>query len=91
MYVYGGEFSVAAVLTQKDDQQEGEHPIAFFSRTLREYEARYNFVEKQAYAMVKALKKFRHMVTGNKILILVAHPSVREYIMEGEIIEKRAN
>jgi len=89
MYVYG-EHSVAVVLTQKDDK-EGEHSIAFFSRTLREYESRYNFIEKQAYAMLKALKKFRHLVTRNKILILVAHPSVREYIMEGEITEKRAN
>jgi len=91
MYVYGGEFNVVVVLIQKDDQEEGEHPIAFFSRTLREYESRYNFMEKKAYVMVKALKKFRHLVTGNKILILAAHPSVREYIMEGEIIEKRTN
>lgn len=40
---------------------------------------------------MKGLKKFRHFITYNKTVVYVAHSVVCEYIMEGEIIEKRAN
>lgn len=79
------------VLTQKDAQKGGEHPTAFHSKTLKDYEARYNFVEKQALATVKGLKKFRHFIACNKTMVYVAHPTIREYIMEDDITEKRAN
>jgi hypothetical protein len=47
--------TVETVLLQKN--KEGcEHPIAFFSRALRDAKSRYEIMEKQAYALVKALK-----------------------------------
>lgn len=36
-----------------------EQLITFFSQVLRENELKYNILEKQAYALVKALKVFR--------------------------------
>jgi hypothetical protein len=36
-----------------------EQPISFFRKALRDVEMRYNIMEKQAYALVKALKDFR--------------------------------
>jgi hypothetical protein len=47
--------TVEAVLLQKNDQGK-EQPIAFFSKALRDAELRYEIMEKQAYALVKALK-----------------------------------
>jgi hypothetical protein len=50
--------TVAIVLFQRND--EGfEQPIAFFSRALRNRELRCDIMEKQTYALVKALKSFR--------------------------------
>ena len=50
--------TVATFLLQKDD--EGlDHPIAFFSKTLRDTELKYDPIEKQAYALIKSLKYFR--------------------------------
>lgn len=83
--------SIVVVLTQKDADKRGEHPIAFHSKTLKEYGAKYNFVEKQALVVFKGLKKFMHFIAYNKTTVYVTHPSVREYIMEGDITEKRAN
>lgn len=40
MYVFSGQHSIAMVLTQKDARKGGEHPIAFHSKTLKDYEAR---------------------------------------------------
>lgn len=46
MYVFSGQYSIAMVLTQKDDEMGSEYPIAFHSKTLKEYEAKYKFVKK---------------------------------------------
>jgi hypothetical protein len=49
---------VAVVLLQKN--VEGlEKPISFFSRALRYVEVKYDMMENQAYALVKALKDFK--------------------------------
>jgi hypothetical protein len=57
---------VASLLLQKNI--EGlEQPILFFSRALRDAETKYDIMEKQAYALVKALKSFRFYVLHSKI------------------------
>lgn len=91
MYVFSRHYSIVVVLTQKDVEKGSEHPIAIHSKTLKEYEAKYNFVEKKTLAIVKGLTKFRNFITYNNTTVYVAHPSVREYIMEGDITEKREN
>jgi hypothetical protein len=61
IFSFSSEHTIATVLLQKDD--EGfERPIAFFSKSLRDAELKYDIIEKQAYAMVKALKAFRTYV-----------------------------
>ena len=57
-FSFASEDTIAAVLLQKN--KEGlEQPIAFFNKTLRYFELKYSILEKQAYALVKALKFFR--------------------------------
>jgi hypothetical protein len=56
---------VAVVLLQKNT--EGlEQPISFFSRALRDAKIKYDIMEKQAYALVKALKDFRSLYSAVK-------------------------
>ena len=57
VFSYASEHTIAAILLQKNDQGE-EHPIAFFSKMLRYGELKYDIMEKQAYALIKALKCF---------------------------------
>ena len=45
--------TVATVLLHKDDENM-DHPVAFFSKTLRDDELRYDPIEKQAYALIKS-------------------------------------
>ena len=58
VFSYASEHTIAAVLLQKNDENM-EQPIAFFSKMLRDGELKYDIMEKQAYALVKALKDFR--------------------------------
>ncbi|MDF3681146.1 RNase H-like domain-containing protein, partial [Enterobacter hormaechei] len=89
LYTLGGESSISAVLTQTNDKKE-EQPIAFFSEGLKEYEDKYSFVEKQTLAVIRALKKFRHLLSQSKIHLLVPHASMEDFFLSKDISEKRA-
>eukprot|EP00253_Pinus_taeda_P028009 PITA_28009 len=58
IFSFASEHTIAAILLQKDDQG-CEKPIAFFSKGLRDAPLKYQIMEKQAYALVKAIKYFR--------------------------------
>jgi hypothetical protein len=81
--------TVAVVLLQKN--VEGlEQPISFFSRALRDAEVKYDIMEKQAYALVKALKAFRVYVLHSKIIAYVPSASVKDILIQPDIDGRRS-
>jgi hypothetical protein len=81
--------TLVVVLLQKNT--EGlEQPISFFSRALRDAEMRYDIMEKQAYALVKALKAFRVYILHSKIVSYVPSASVKEILIQPDIDGKRS-
>ena len=81
--------TMAVVLLQKND--EGlDHPIAFFSRTLRDTELKYDPIEKQAYALIKSLKSFRIYILHAKIIAYVPSVAVKDVLTQLDIDGKRA-
>jgi ribonuclease HI len=81
--------TVAAVLLQKDEE-DFDHPVAFFSRTLRDAELRYDPIDKQAYALIKALKAFRIYILHSKVIAYVPSSSVKDVLTQPDIDGKRA-
>ena len=81
VFSYTSEHTVAAVLLQKNEQGE-EHPIAFFSKILRDGELKYDIMEKQAYALVKALKDFRIYILHYHIIAYVPSSVVKSILMQ---------
>jgi len=61
IFSFASHATVAAVLLQTNEVGL-EQPIAYFSRALRDVKVRCDTMEKQAYALVKALKAFRTYV-----------------------------
>jgi hypothetical protein len=80
--------TVAAVLLQKNGQGK-EQPIAFFIKALRDVDLRYEIMEKQAYALVKALKAFRVYVLHSKIIAYVPSISVKDILIHPDIDGRR--
>jgi hypothetical protein len=80
--------TVAAVLLQKNDEGR-EQPISFFSKTLRDAEVWYEIMEKQAYALVKALKDFRVYVLHSKVTTYIPSTSVKDILIQPDIDGKR--
>jgi hypothetical protein len=80
--------TVAAVLLQRNEEGR-EHPITFFSKALRDAEVRYEIMEKQAYALVKALKSFRVYVLNSKITAYVPSTSMKDILIQPDIDRRR--
>lgn len=62
--------SIAATLNQ------GNRPVAFFSRTLTKAERNYPAIEKEACAIVESLKRWRHYLLGRRFSLLTDQRSV---------------
>jgi hypothetical protein len=70
IFSFAYEHTIATVLLQKNNDVF-EQPISFFSKIPRDEELKYDILEKQAYAMVKALKSFRTYVLHSKVIAYV--------------------
>ena len=68
------------VLMQKRDQLE--KPIAFFSRKIRDADLKYNIIEKQALALVKALKYFWVYILLSHILAYVPNAAIKDVLVQ---------
>jgi hypothetical protein len=80
--------TIVAVLLQRNENNQ-EQPIAFFIKSLRDYELKYNITEKQAYALVKALNSFRVYVLHSKIVSYVPSSITKEVLNQPDTDVKR--
>eukprot|EP00253_Pinus_taeda_P009580 PITA_09580 len=80
LFSFASDHTMAAVLMQKRDQLE--KPIAFFSRTIRDATLKYNIIEKQALALVKALKDFRVYIFHSHILAYIPNVVVKDVLVQ---------
>ena len=80
IFSFASEHTIATVLLQKNEQSF-ERPIAFFSKSIRDAKLKYDILEKQAYAMVKALKAFITYVLHSKIIAYVPSSSVKDILV----------
>jgi hypothetical protein len=90
LYTFASDQSLAAVLTQKDDDNN-EAPISFMSTNLQGAELNYPAIDKQAYAVYKAVKHFRSYILKNHTKVIVPHPAVRSLFTQQEMGERRGN
>lgn len=66
------EHAVAGILLQPSDTGD-EHPIAFYSKKLNSTQKAWATIEKEAYAVLEALRRFRSWVFGAKIVVYSDH------------------
>ena len=81
--------TLAAVLLQKNGE-DVEHPVALFSKTLRDAELRYDLIEKQAYALIKSLKAFQIYILHSKVVSYVPSASVKDVLTQPDVDRRRA-
>ena len=64
------DFAISACLNQ------GGKPVAFFSRTLKQHERNHPAIEKEACAIVEAVRKWRHYLSSRKFLLITDQQAV---------------
>ena len=64
------EIAVSATLNQNN------RPVAFFSRSLNKSELRHSSVEKEATAVIEAIRKWSHFLSGRKFQLITDQKSV---------------
>jgi len=80
LFLFSSEHTMATILLQKRDDHE--KPIAFFNRAIRDATLKYNIIEKQALALVKALKDFRVYILHSHILAYVPNVAVKYVLVQ---------
>lgn len=79
---------LGAVLTQSSEG-EMDHPIAFVSRKLSKAEKNYSTTEREGFAMVYTLQKFRHYLLGRHFKMYTDHFAlkylVNKHVLGGKI------
>ena len=70
--VDASNYAVAGVLSQFDDEGH-DRPIAFASQKLTPTEQAWSTVEKEAYAVIWALTKYRHWLFANEVVVFSDH------------------
>jgi len=80
-YAYG------AILSQKGKEDQKQHLVAFFSKSMNPAERNYGISDKEALAIVKALQHWQHWLEGSKIPIetLTDHKNL-EYFSKPRIL-----
>eukprot|EP00253_Pinus_taeda_P022146 PITA_22146 len=81
IFSFASEHTIAAVLLQKDDQGN-DKPIAFFSHALRDAPLKFQIMEKQAYALVKAIKDFRIYILYSHVITYVPNAVVKDILTQ---------
>ena len=87
-FYFASKDSIEAVLLQKNAKGL-EKPISFFSKVLRDSELKYGCLEKQAYALVKALNFFRIYLLHSKILSYVPNATIKQILTQPDSEGKR--
>ena len=68
-----------------------EFPISFMSTGLQGAELNYPAIDKQAYAVFKAVKQFRPYILKNRTKVIIPYPAVRSLFVQKELGERRGN
>ena len=88
IFSFASSSTIAAMLLQRNEEKQ-EQPVAYFSKVLRDAELNYNILEKQVYALVKALKAFRTYILHSQILAYVPNSAVKDVLVQSDVEGKR--
>ena len=69
------DYGIGAMISQKNDGIDQQ--IAYFSRSLNKAERKYSTTEKEALAIVEAIKQFRPFVNGSQLTVVTDHKPLK--------------
>ena len=83
IFSFASEHTITGVLLQKNIENL-EQPIAFYRKILRDATLKYNIMDKQAYALVRALEEFRVYILHSHIIAHVPFATIKEVLRQSD-------
>ena len=81
LFSFTSDHTIVGLLLQKDEKKF-EKTISYFIWTLHDTPLRYDIMEKQVYALVKALKEFRTYILHSHVIAYVPNSSVKDILIQ---------
>jgi RNase H-like domain found in reverse transcriptase len=83
-------YAYRAILSQKGKEDQRNHPVAFFSKSMTPAERNYRISDKEALVVVKALQHWRHWLEGTTIPLdnITDHKNL-EYFTKPHILNRQ--
>ena len=79
IFSFASEHTIAGVLLHKNEHNL-EHPISSYNKFLKYSTLKYETMEKQAYALVKALKEFRVYIRHSHSIVYVPSTAIKDIL-----------
>jgi hypothetical protein len=83
------KYAIGMMLSQTNSDGE-EKPVAFDSRKFRHHELNWTTTEKEAFAVVHALKIWRHYVDGSKVTVYSDHIALKFLLTQPKLNARQA-
>ena len=77
-------YGIGAVLSQQD--QDGELPIAYASKTLTDMQKKYSQIEREALSIIYGVTKFRQYLYGRHFKLITDHEPLVSIFAPGKNI-----
>jgi hypothetical protein len=84
LFSFASKHTIIAVLLQKNSEGY-EQPISFFNKDLRDATLKYNIMEKQTFALVKAIKYFRVYILHSHTIAYVPNIVVKDILTQDNL------
>ena len=75
LYTDASDYAIGAALVQ--DTATGERVIQYLSHQLNETQQRWPVIEKEGYAIIYSVQKFRHYLYGSKFTVMTDHKPLK--------------
>jgi hypothetical protein len=75
LYTDASDIALGAILAQLDENNF-DHPIAYYSKTFSKAERNYSVSERECLAVIASIKHFRHYLYGTLFKVITDHSSL---------------
>ncbi|XP_026417163.1 uncharacterized protein LOC113312640 [Papaver somniferum] len=89
LYTASSDVAIGALLAQEDEEGV-EHPIYYYSRTMKDAQLRYQKAVRACLALAQAMPRFRHYLLSNRVVLVSKDDPIKFLLSKPALIGRPA-